>query len=862
MAIDKLNTNPVQSGYPLPGEKVEVYNKHESDQILAAHATDTNLHVSLTEKTNWNDHIADGVIHVLATEKLAWNDHVANTNIHVTSLQKTAWDDHLVDVDIHVLATQKLQWNTAYTHSQDGTIHLTSVEKAQLLAMLTDFTAHIANTIVHITALERTAWNNVVSDFGTHNLDNTRHITSVERIRWEDAATLISSHALNTIIHITASERTDWNNNIDNLQTHVTNSNIHVTQAQKNAWDQIAVDLTNHSSDAVRHITAVERAAWNDCITDLSDAIVAFDGRIISTNVRINNVITDLTNLTARVTADEAALLAHRNDKANPHETNLGQAAAATSGSVWLPTNVKIFEENVLDLNKKLITYAEGMQIAQDIAQGIGGYKGQVRFGIDSITNATALAAMSTVAVVNDIAHAFDTGVFHRWNGTNWIVITAAEVVPSWNVGDFIDILQYYGIWQSTNYLGSVTGRSTCRLDSLPPAFDHIIHIDAIADGSVTDLKIGGRTLLNQPGSGTLVATNEKTLTAWLQGIRNNLRYLFEENTAKVINDSTITLRLRDTLSLHLQDSFFTLNQAGNKTLELVLDAVAFTGSWNDLKDRPSIPAAPSNATISIVPRTGATSVSFTLNQTTAANLNLGLALVAVSGSYNDLADKPTMPVVNNVQIGIRANSGSTLYTFTLNQASAQNIDLGLHTVAVSGSYNDLADKPTIPSPTDMSGKVDKSTINTGDKLYARIEGVETALDIEARVFKSISEVFPSSGNLVIDFNNGTFQHFWANGSTPSTINISFIGSGPKSMRRGIVTHLLLTASSLAPGDITINLPAQGATFVDVDKTVEVTHFIPGNTITIKKAIPSVEESILELSILRMNDTQIYIRKV
>ncbi|MBQ0013544.1 MAG: hypothetical protein KBS86_03185 [Proteobacteria bacterium] len=64
------------------------------------------------------------------------------------------------------------------------------------------------------------------------------------------------------------------------------------------------------------------------------------------------------------------------------------------------------------------------------------------------------------------------------------------------------------------------------------------------------------------------------------------------------------------------------------------------------------------------------------------------LSTVATSGSYNDLSNKPTLSTV--------ATSGS------YNDLSGKPT---LATVATSGSYNDLSNKPTIPSlPTGPSG--------------------------------------------------------------------------------------------------------------------------------------------------------------
>jgi hypothetical protein len=53
------------------------------------------------------------------------------------------------------------------------------------------------------------------------------------------------------------------------------------------------------------------------------------------------------------------------------------------------------------------------------------------------------------------------------------------------------------------------------------------------------------------------------------------------------------------------------------------------------------------------------------------------LATVATSGSYNDLSDKPTIPAAaNNATITLTFN-GATVGTFTLNQNTNKTIDIG-----------------------------------------------------------------------------------------------------------------------------------------------------------------------------------------
>lgn len=80
------------------------------------------------------------------------------------------------------------------------------------------------------------------------------------------------------------------------------------------------------------------------------------------------------------------------------------------------------------------------------------------------------------------------------------------------------------------------------------------------------------------------------------------------------------------------------------------------------------------------------------------------LATVATSGSYNDLSNKPTIPSAQ-VNSDWDANSGVAQI---LNKPN-------LATVATSGSYDDLSDKPTIPTVNDATLTIQKngSTVNT-----------------------------------------------------------------------------------------------------------------------------------------------------
>lgn len=76
------------------------------------------------------------------------------------------------------------------------------------------------------------------------------------------------------------------------------------------------------------------------------------------------------------------------------------------------------------------------------------------------------------------------------------------------------------------------------------------------------------------------------------------------------------------------------------------------------------------------------------------------LSTVATTGSYNDLTDKPTIPT----QVNSDWNASSGVAQI-LNKPT-------LATVATSGSYNDLTDKPVIPSGVTVDQTLDTSSTN------------------------------------------------------------------------------------------------------------------------------------------------------
>ena len=78
-------------------------------------------------------------------------------------------------------------------------------------------------------------------------------------------------------------------------------------------------------------------------------------------------------------------------------------------------------------------------------------------------------------------------------------------------------------------------------------------------------------------------------------------------------------------------------------------------------------------------------------------------ANVATSGDYNDLSNKPTIPSVAGLASEAYVNEKVAAIKVPSLDGYAKTADLS--TVATSGSYNDLADKPTIPSTTGLASE-------------------------------------------------------------------------------------------------------------------------------------------------------------
>lgn len=112
------------------------------------------------------------------------------------------------------------------------------------------------------------------------------------------------------------------------------------------------------------------------------------------------------------------------------------------------------------------------------------------------------------------------------------------------------------------------------------------------------------------------------------------------------------------------------------------------------------------------------------------ASMITGLAAVATSGSYADLSDKPTIPTVPT-DVSAFVNDAGYL---TQHQSLAAYVKSSeLKAVAKSGDYNDLTNKPTIPAAVIVDDMLDanstnavqnKVVYNLGYKFFSRLNAL------------------------------------------------------------------------------------------------------------------------------------------
>lgn len=200
----------------------------------------------------------------------------------------------------------------------------------------------------------------------------------------------------------------------------------------------------------------------------------------------------------------------------------------------------------------------------------------------------------------------------------------------------------------------------------------------------------------------------------------------------------------------------------------------------------------------------------------TAANITAWTNKSDFSGNYNDLTNKPTIPTVNNATLTIQ-KEGTSVGTFTANASSNKTINIvetdpvfaasaahGITSTDItnwnnkstfSGNYNDLSNKPSIPTKTsDLTNDSDFVSDNTyvhtdnnyttteKNKLAGIAAGAEVNVQSDWNQTTTTADDYIKNKPTIPTVNNGTLtiqkngtnvQTFTANQSSNATANIT-----------------------------------------------------------------------------------------
>ena len=175
----------------------------------------------------------------------------------------------------------------------------------------------------------------------------------------------------------------------------------------------------------------------------------------------------------------------------------------------------------------------------------------------------------------------------------------------------------------------------------------------------------------------------------------------------------------------------------GSKVItESTLPADNFSGSYNDLTDKPTIPTR-----VSDLENDKGYLTTYTENDPTVPSHVKGITTTDIAnwnnkstfdGNYDNLTNKPTIPTVPT-NIGAFENDKGYLTSYTETDPTVPNHVKGITEANISswnaksdfsGSYNDLTDKPTIPS---VSGLATETYVD--NKVATLVDSAPEALN-------------------------------------------------------------------------------------------------------------------------------------
>lgn len=158
----------------------------------------------------------------------------------------------------------------------------------------------------------------------------------------------------------------------------------------------------------------------------------------------------------------------------------------------------------------------------------------------------------------------------------------------------------------------------------------------------------------------------------------------------------------------------------------------------------------------------------------TAANISSWNAKSDFSGSYNDLTDKPTIPTVNNATLTIQRNN-TDVGTFTANASSNKTIN-----IAVPTTVAELSDASTYVTQNNLSTQLanKQNVLTAGDHINITDSTIKAVDYVHSEDPAPTSQVTPVVTNDMIAAGTITADKLASGATVKLTLSTSDIGEG------------------------------------------------------------------------------------
>ena len=176
-----------------------------------------------------------------------------------------------------------------------------------------------------------------------------------------------------------------------------------------------------------------------------------------------------------------------------------------------------------------------------------------------------------------------------------------------------------------------------------------------------------------------------------------------------------------------------------------------------------------------------------------------GLATVATSGSYTDLKNKPTIPTVNNATLTIQKN-GASVATFTANSGTAATAN-----ITVPTKTSQLTNDSNYATTTAVAAKLDKSLGADTSDMFLITDAAGTVVPVavtESGTGTLVTDIYAKEGKLTV-----------TKGASLPTV-----GTANLTIKNGATNTAIATFGANATSAKTATIPAATPTIAGLGK--------------------------------------------